>query len=67
VSRYQFGGPVFDLIAGVRGPVFGHVAPRVEYRWVHQRLAVDVPGGGLQTSLSTHHLAFGGGWRFGAP
>jgi lipid A oxidase len=67
ISRYQFSGPVFDLLAGARGPVWGHVAPRVEYRWVHQSLAVDMPGGDLETSLSTHHLSFGGGWRFGEP
>jgi lipid A oxidase len=67
ISRYQFAGPVFDLLAGLRGPVYGHLAPRIEYRWVRQSLDVEVAAGDVATVLSTHHLAFGGGWRFGDP
>lgn len=59
VYRYQLRAPVLQALGGVSWPFASYFGVFGEYRFSHAFFDVDIPGGTLGTTLSTHHLVAG--------
>lgn len=65
VSSYQFGGPAFQGGVGLEVAAHSGLVAIVDGRVTYAKVTDDLAGATLSSSLTTWHLTFGAGWRFG--
>ena len=64
VSAYQFGGPAFQVGAGLEVTVHGSLTAIADGRLTYARITGDLRGATLSSAFRTWHFTFGAGWRF---
>ena len=64
VSAYQFGGPAFQIGAGLEVAVHRGLTAIADGRLTSARVTDDLRGATLSSSFKTWHVTFGAGWRF---